>query len=288
MASRSSEIRTFVRQMSKIHQCDMDVEYHDARRYWVINWHDGPTREAVLAAIQRQLPEHKDIVYTGRYLSDEATVLGAIRCYVSGEVHRWNDLRYAAERLLEDVAFPLRTATARESAMVERLLEESAQDRPWGRDRNADHALELLTERKGIGWLFTPAAAPDGRQPEADGHMPPALAPLPVELLTARYARGDHSIAWRERAAPMPLAEAFAAALADEEIDRDAALAALTLVADLQAVLDANTATLMARARGAGGSWSDVGQALGRITKQSAAKKYGVLTRPAKRPSASG
>ncbi|MFD0351679.1 hypothetical protein ACFQ0M_48395 [Kitasatospora aburaviensis] len=116
----------------------------------------------MLAAIQRQLPEHKDIVYTGRYLSDEATVLGAIRCYVSGEVHRWNDLRYAAERLLEDVAFPLRTATARESAMVERLLEESAQDRPWGRDRNADHALELLTERKGIGWLFTPAAAPTG------------------------------------------------------------------------------------------------------------------------------
>ncbi|MFJ3793500.1 hypothetical protein [Kitasatospora sp. NPDC090091] len=287
MASRSSEIRAFVRQMSKIHQCDMDAEYYDARQHWVIRWHDGPTRKAMLAAVQRHLPEHKDIVYAGRDLSDEATVLGAIRCYVSGEVHRWNTPRYAAEHLLEDVAFPLRTATARELAMVERLLEESAQDRPWGRDRNADHALELLTERKGIGWLLTPPAAPDGRQPEADA-APPVLEPTPVELLTARYARGDQGTAWRERATPMPLVEAFAAALADEEIDRDAALAALTLVADLQAVLDANTAALMARARGAGGSWSDVGQALGGITKQSAAKKYGVLTSPAKRASANG
>ncbi|MFF2078373.1 hypothetical protein ACFVXG_26905 [Kitasatospora sp. NPDC058162] len=49
-----------------------------------------------------------------------------------------------------------------------------------------------------------------------------ALTPAPAELLTAR---GEYGAAWHARAEPMTLAEAFTAALADENIDKDAALA---------------------------------------------------------------
>ncbi|MFB7128291.1 hypothetical protein [Kitasatospora sp. NPDC056273] len=287
MASRSSAIRSFVFQLSKIHQCGMDTDYHDHRRKWEIRWYDGPTEATVHAAVERQLPEYKEIICTDRSFSEEAIVLAAIRCFVSGEDKRWLDLRYAAQRSLEDVAFPMRTASARENAMVERVLKESAQER--GRGRDATYALELLKERRGIGWLLAPPVpAQDSRQSETDAPVSAALEPTPVELLTARYARGDLGEAWRQRAAPMPAAEAFAAALVDEEIDKEAALAALALVMELQAALDANTATLMAKARGAGGSWNDVGQALGGITKQSAAKKYQVLTRSTEKPSAAG
>ncbi|MFD7828475.1 hypothetical protein [Kitasatospora sp. NPDC059803] len=289
MASRSTAIRSFVHQMAKTYDCAMDTDYYDHRRRWEIRWHDGPTEATVRAAVARQLPQHQEVIALCRDLSEEAIVLGAIRCYITGEVHQWNDLRYAAQRSLEDVAHPLRTATARESAMVERVLEESAQETRWGRDRDASYALALLKERRGIGWLLTPPVpAQDGRQPEADAPVPAALELSPVELLTARYALGEQGAAWRERAAAMPAAQAFDAALADEEIDKETALAALRLVAERQAALDAATVLLIGRARAAGGSWSDVGRALGGITKQSAAKKYQVLTDSTRAASANG
>ncbi|MFJ7280897.1 hypothetical protein [Kitasatospora sp. NPDC098663] len=285
MASRSSAIRSFVREMPTVYDCELDAEYYDDRHHWVIRWTDGPTRATVLAAVARQLPKHKGIVHAGRDLSDEATMLGAIRLYATGESARWRCVDgWAAGHHLEDVAHPLRTATSRELAMIERVLEESVQDTQWGRRRYAADALDLLQERHGIGWLLTSPVG-SARQPEADAPGAAALQPSPIEALTARYARAENATTWRTRAEPMPVAEAFAAALADEEIDKDAALAALALVAELQAALDANTATLMDRARTADGSWSDVGRAMGGITKQSASRKYQVLASPDK-PSA--
>ncbi|MFD4397279.1 hypothetical protein [Kitasatospora sp. NPDC058478] len=289
MASRSTAIREFVRQMAKIHQADVDADYYDHKRRWEIRWHDGPTEATVRAAVERQIPEHQEIIYTSRDFSDEVLVLAALRLFVADEAHHWGDLRYAAQRSLEDVAHPMRTATARESAMVERVLEESAQETRWGRSRDADYALALLKERRGIGWLLTPPApAQDSRQPEADAPVPAVLELSPVELLTARYALGEQGAAWRERAAAMPAGAAFDAALADEEIDKETALAALRLVAERQAALDAATALLIDRARADGGSWSDVGRALGGITKQSAQKKRRTLTDSTRAASANG
>jgi hypothetical protein len=117
--------------------------------------------------------------------------------------------------------------------------------------------------------------------------LPVVLQLGPIELLTSRYARGDHGAAWRERAAPMPAAEAFAAALADPEPDTESSLAALALVAELRAVLDGQEVALIDRARGTGASWTDVGQVLG-MAKQSAHKRYALLSSRMTPPSASG
>ncbi|MFF4924272.1 hypothetical protein ACFY4B_27120 [Kitasatospora sp. NPDC001261] len=278
--SRSTEIRSFVYRLSKIHGCPMETDYYDHRKKWEIRWHDGPTSSLVLAAVARQLPDHREIIYASRDFSEEAIVLSAIRLFASGEASQWRDLRYAAIRALEDIGFPLRTATDRESAMVERALEESARDTRWGRDRDADYALKLLTDRRGIGWLLAPPAAGD-RHPEADTPLAAVPRLTPIELLTSHYAHGDHAAAWRERAAPMPAAEAFAAALADPEPGQDCALAALALVEHLRATLDSQEVAIIDRARAAGASWTDVGQVL-RIARQSAHKHYKTLAaRPA-------
>ncbi|MGA5819850.1 hypothetical protein ACPC54_18560 [Kitasatospora sp. NPDC094028] len=283
--SRSSEIRSFVQRISTRHGCAMETDYYDHKKKWEIRWHDGPTTATVLADVAQRLPDHKEIIYASRDFSEEAIVLSAIRLFSSGEAGQWLDLRYFAIRSLEDVAFPLRTATPRESAMVERALEESAQETRWGRDRDADYALKLLKERRGIGWLLAPPT--EDRQLEADAPLLVVPDVTPIELLTSRYARGDHGAAWRECAEPMPPADAFAAALADPEPDQDSSLAALALVAHLRTQLDGQEAALIGRARGAGASWADVGQVLG-MAKQSAHKRYAKLIAPPAPPSANG
>jgi hypothetical protein len=59
--------------------------------------------------------------------SNEAIVLGVIRLYATGQASIYPNygLDWHGQRLLEDVADPMGPATAREVAIVTRVLEES-------------------------------------------------------------------------------------------------------------------------------------------------------------------
>ncbi|MFJ4679219.1 hypothetical protein [Kitasatospora sp. NPDC088783] len=263
--------------MSKTYGCAITAEYYDHKKRWELRWHDGPTAATVLAAVGRQIPEHREIVYAARYFSDEAMVLAAIRLYATGKESEYYSLGYAAERFLEDVADPMSTATEREAAMVDQALDASAGTNQWG-TREWRDALELLTLHGGIGWLLAPPPPAEGDyrfEVDALSAAAPSLAPL--ERLTARYARGEDLLAWRRGATTMPVRAAVDAVLGDPEADKAAVVAALELVPLLQAELDARTADLIDLVRAGGGSWAEVGRAMGGITKQSAAAKYGVL-----------
>ncbi|WP_282204243.1 hypothetical protein [Kitasatospora fiedleri] len=233
--------------MSKTYRCTITADYYDDKRRWELRWHDGPTAATVVAAVGRQLPEHREVVSPGRRYSDEAMVLAAIRLYAAGRDREYYGLDYAAARFLEDVADPMSTATAREAAMVERALDASAGTNVWG-TREWRDALNLLTRHGGIGWLLEsqPPGGEEGR-PEADAPSAPALAPL--KRLTARYARGEDLLAWRKGVATMSVRTAVDAVLADPEAYKDAAVAALELVPLLQVELDARTADLIDRVR---------------------------------------
>jgi len=118
---------------------------------------------------------------------------------------------------------------------------------------------DLVAER-GLAWLL-----PDGAGDPADAE--PGLAP--IEVLTARYATGPAGRAWREQARTMPVRAAVQAALADPDLDTDAALATVALLPQLRAEQEHLEAAAVDAARRVGASWTQVGTAL-RISKQSA------------------
>jgi hypothetical protein len=88
-------------------------------------------------------------------------------------------------------------------------------------------------------------------------------------VLTARYADGPAARAWREQAQTMPLRAGVEAALADPDLDADAAMAMVALLPQLRTEQEHLEAAAVDAARRVGTSWAQVGAALG-ISKQSA------------------
>ncbi|MFI5987566.1 hypothetical protein ACIBEA_42730 [Streptomyces sp. NPDC051555] len=70
----------------------------------------------------------------------------------------------------------------------------------------------------------------------------------PIEALTAHYASGEAERAWRRRMVPLTPLEAFSTAQADEQPPSATVEAALTLLPELHAALDAAAVRLRARA----------------------------------------
>jgi len=239
-ANTSPPLRNHVWGLAKVYNCQsMDVR-SEGRGKWRISWTDGPSVTRVSRSIARDLPDITGIRFDRDYERHTA-VLGALRVVAAATEDRmerltdplWGGLESAAREHLDDVADPWEGATARERAMVERLLARTARRDAWGdiAFEDEDAALAELVHRRGVTWLLEPAPAttPEpGRQAEPDA-IADALELTPLELLTARYADGTDRQAWDQAAQPMPAGRLFAQAADDAGIGRSEALAALAL-----------------------------------------------------------
>ncbi|MGA5822150.1 hypothetical protein ACPC54_30325 [Kitasatospora sp. NPDC094028] len=234
--SRSTEIRRFFTTLGKTLGCTFDPVYEDRDKRWCVTWQDGPTAGKVRRSVDRNLKEYAELIGLSREYSDEATVLGALRAFTTGAIEQYTGLaqvktwtlRDVGRGLLKDVADPLSAADERERHLVDHLLTITARTLSWGISRDADYALELLAERRGVGFLLTPDAAVE---------QPPVTL-TPLERLTERYAQGVQAVDWRRRGATMSAGEAFAAVTADPEPTPEIARAALALIPAMRAELD--------------------------------------------------
>ncbi|MFF2080574.1 hypothetical protein ACFVXG_38150 [Kitasatospora sp. NPDC058162] len=284
-----TQLRNHVRGLAKTYNCQATMGVRsEGRGKWRVYWTDGPSVTRVSRSIARDLPDLTGIRFD-RDHERRPMLLGALRVVATATEERmerltdrvWGDLESAAREHLDDVTDPWESATARERAMVERLLAHTARRDPWGDTfEDEDAALAELLRRRGVTWLLEPAAdttVPGPvRQAEPDATAD-ALALTPLELLTARYAAGGDRRAWDQGAQPTPAGHLFAQAVGDAGIGKAEALAALSLAAGVRAEADAGEARLIDAARAAGASWTEVGGILG-MTKQSAAERRARLT----------
>jgi hypothetical protein len=250
-SDRPRRVRAFARDLSTRLQASIQATYDSGTR-WHLEWVDGPTRAAVRAAVDAADLAGAQI-QTSRSASTRAVAAGAVRLAASGEFaigRRWGLPLTQIERYLEDVNHPDRTVDEREEHIVGRLL---AAATPTGQRWPNEYRIGELVVENGLAWLL------DGAQ----------LAPL--EVLTARYAEGQAALAWRDRAATMPLRPAVEAALADPDPDPATTLATLSLLRQLRLEQEQAEAAAITAARRAEVSWADIGTALG-VSKQSAHK----------------
>ncbi|WP_327071939.1 hypothetical protein [Kitasatospora sp. NBC_01302] len=280
-AGAGARLRRHVYGLAKVYDChDLDVK-SEGRGKWRVTWTDGPSITVVRTSLDREFPDLAEAVRYDREHERRAMVLGALRVAAAASEDDWDSLddhwlSWKARECLEDVTDPWSGASARERAMVDRLLAVTALRDGWGDvlDEDEYRAIEELVRRRGVGWLLdtttTSATAPD-RQAEPDA-VPEGLELTPLELLTVRYAAGPDRRAWVQQARPMPADQALAAATADNSVTKANALAALALVAGLRADLDAAEARITDAARTAGATWSEVGATLG-TSEQAAAER---------------
>jgi hypothetical protein len=241
--NRSTRIRQLAITLSQKFGLDsrewIEPRYDDSTRQWTLSWHDGPTVDQVRRAARKADKEiTEDLRFERRY-TPRAFALGAIRMALAGEEVPRSGGWYAAsvvEAALEKVPNP-GPKGERETMLAERLLAKACA--AYGREWVDDHDICGLVGDRGLAWLLTPAE---------DGGNAPAMSPL--EVLTARYADGAAGVAWRAHLRTLPVGAAFSAALADPRLTPEAAAAALALMPEVRAELDAAEELLTALARG--------------------------------------
>ena len=210
---RPRRVRAFARKLSDSAGAEFTAQ-HDVGAEWTLEWVDGPTPETVQAAA--------DVADLGgarlrlrRYHSARAHALVAIRLAHAGKLPYQ---RGVAVRLIEDTLVdtehPQRADDDRQQRMAQRLVDTV---RRAGRIDTEEIAQVVGT--KGLPWLID------------DDTL------TAVEILTARYATGDHLGSWRHQGRAMPAAAAVTAALADPEISPAAVEAVLELLPELRADL---------------------------------------------------
>jgi hypothetical protein len=242
--NRSARIRKLATTLSEQFKLEyskhewIEPEYDERRAEWTLRWTDGPTVGQVTRAARAADKEAVEGVLYERHYSQQAYALGAIGWALAGADLQGGNDWWATSRVEEHLAKvknPGRPKPGRESDMVQRLL--TAADK--GRGRNYAEGSDIcgLVDKRGLSWLLIPAGKPDERLP---------LTPL--EVLTARYARGEKQRAWWEHLTPLTELEAFAAVQADPEAPAEAVDAVLELVPDVHAAIDAAVADLRTRA----------------------------------------
>ncbi|WP_228984239.1 hypothetical protein [Streptomyces sp. DH12] len=237
VSNRSARLRRLARALNEQYGLDyrqhqqIEPEYDDART-WTYTWTDGPTVEQVKRAARKADPEATDGLRYERRLSQETFVLGLVRH--SGDRETETDglerpylAEMAVEELWRKVPSP-KPRTERERLLVEAIVTEANGGR--GRGWASRYELCRLVQERGL--------AP---------FLERAVELAPIEVLTVRYASGRGSMAWRHRLKPLTAQEAFSAVQADPEAPADAVAAALTLVPELHAALDAAAAALRSR-----------------------------------------
>ncbi|WP_330335623.1 hypothetical protein OHS33_38980 (plasmid) [Streptomyces sp. NBC_00536] len=210
----------------------IDPRYDDVRREWSFEWPDGPTVAQVRRAANAADPEATEGLLYRRTLSAETYALGVLRITVASDPANkdfespWI-LPSHVEKLFEKTKSP--KARGREAAIVANIvaMSEASGGPGWGGESQVicDHV-----KKKGIAGFLT------------------GVELTQVEALTQRYASGDAERAWRRRMAPLTPLEAFSAVQADEQPPAAAVEAALALLPELHAALDAAADRLRARA----------------------------------------
>ncbi|MET8696903.1 hypothetical protein ABZV65_30685 [Streptomyces bauhiniae] len=212
----------------------INAEYDERRREWTYTWVDGPTVAQVRRAAKKAQPEAvKGLLYQ-RQFSDEASVMAVVR------------MALAAEPIDEDFH-----GRAFRFSELEDFLANIKNPAPKA-GREATIVANLLKTSEGHGYNFwdtwnraSDFVAKNGFARTLDG-----VELTPLELLTARYAEGRAERAWRFRLAPLTPLEAFSAVQADKKAKEDALGAALSLLPELHAALDAAAADMTTRLNG--------------------------------------
>lgn len=211
-------------------EAELDEYAHPKR--WAFFWRDGPTETAVRRAAAKLDKEALDGVGYRREYSDTAWAVAAIRYVRDGDpgedAYSAGVSVYDARRLLDTLKNP-GPSDDRERAMAERLVK--ASERQPSCFGDGDAICREVTER--------------GLAPLLRGEGAPPLTP--IEALTDRYASGRASALWTRRLVPMTPLEAFAAVQADPKAGPDHIEAALSLLPELHAALDAAATALQAR-----------------------------------------
>jgi hypothetical protein len=211
---------------------EAEVDEYTQPKRWTFIWRDGPTETQVQRAAAKLDKEALDGVGYRREYSDTAYAVAAIRFLREGDpgedpFHAGVSV-YDARRLLDTLKNP-GPSGEREHAMAARLVK----------------ASERHSSAFGDGDSICREATEKGLSPLLRGEDAPPLSP--IEMLTERYARGRASGVWMRRLIPMTALEAFAAVQADEKASPEHVAAALFLLPELHAALDAAAASLQAR-----------------------------------------
>ncbi|MGW3308203.1 hypothetical protein ACWDG9_16635 [Streptomyces sp. NPDC001073] len=236
VANRSSRLRSLAHNLTKHFGLpwgygQIEAEYDETRREWTYVWVDGPTVEQVRREARKAQPEAVEDLKYERRLSDTVYALGVLRMTLAAEPVD-NDFRgphFLPREIAEYFAKAKNPAPkeGREATMVANLLKVSEEH-----GRNFWDAVDRVSD----------FVATNGFARALSG-----VELSPLELLTARYAQGPAERAWRRRLIPLTPLEAFSAVHADQEARQDAVDAALTLLPELHAALDAAAADLTAR-----------------------------------------
>lgn len=206
--------------------------YDETYREWSFRWPDGPTVAQVQRAARAAEPEATVGLKYSRRLSAETYALGVLRITLSSEpLNKDFDSPWIHPSTVEDLFEKTKNPKARagrEATIVANIVVQSeAHGRSWVGDGRmvCDYVAD-----KGIAAFLTDVEL------------------TPLESLTAPYAQGQAERAWRRRLVPLTALEAFSAVQADEQAPPDAVAAALALLPELHAALDAAAAGLRARA----------------------------------------
>ncbi|MEW1677964.1 hypothetical protein AB0O47_32725 [Streptomyces noursei] len=213
-------------------ELEAEIDDYSRPKKWVLRWRDGPTVTQARRAAGKLDKEALEDVDFRREYSDMAYAVAAIRCLREGDpgqdAFAASVSLYGARRLLDTTKNP-GPSDDRERHMAVRLVANSARQ----------------SSVYGDGDAICREATQKGLSPLLRGEDAPPLTP--IELLTDRYASGRASALWMYRLTPMTALEAFAAVQADDKASSEHVAAALTLLPELHAALDAAAASLQAR-----------------------------------------
>ncbi|MFF4188188.1 hypothetical protein ACFYZ9_33835 [Streptomyces sp. NPDC001691] len=235
---RAERLRKVARKLSEQYglphneRIEAELDEYARPKRWTFMWRDGPTETQVRRAAAKLDKEVLDEVAYRRGYSDTSYAIAAIR-FLRERGAREGELRagvsiYDAQRLLDTLKNP-GPRDDRERHMAARLLEASKRHPQCFGD--GDAICREATER--------------GLSPLLRGEGAPPL--MPIEVLTERYASGPASALWMFRLTPLTPLEAFAAVQADEKAAPEHVSAALALLPELHAALDAAAASLQER-----------------------------------------
>ncbi|MFD9248293.1 hypothetical protein [Streptomyces bottropensis] len=213
-------------------QIEAEIDDYARPKRWVFSWRDGPTEAQLRRDAAKLDKEALDGVGFRREYSDTAYAVAAIRCLRDGDpgddAYHANVSLFEAGRLLDTTKNP-GPSDDRERYMATRLVK----------------ASERRSSVYGDGDAICREATERGLSPLLRGEDAPPLTS--IELLTDRYASGSASALWMYRLIPMTPLEAFAAVQADPKASPEHIAAALTLLPELHAALDAAAASLQER-----------------------------------------
>lgn len=241
VANRSARLRRLADRLTKQYELGyrdderINAEYNESRRTWAVVWHDGPTLEQVKRAARKADAEVLEGVYFARTLTSRAIALGVIRATLAAGPEKWNDYtgrpsvsELDGEELLRTVSKP-QPRDDREAALVDAVIAEADGDHGQGWATNYE-VCRLIAD-KGLAHFLRRSGA----------------EMTPLETLTDRYLPSGHALAWQFRLETMTALHAFAAVQADPKASPEAVAAALGLVPELHAAIDAAAAELAAR-----------------------------------------